>query len=1016
MKALLIQLSDIHITAKDSHFIDRAEKLADAATSRITNADEVHMVVTGDSANWGLKTEFELAEKFLRRVAARIESRTRINPRIIVIPGNHDCNFQGDQAVREILLKAVGVGSNAVSDSILGQLGCVLADFRDYQLRLCPEISQINAWHSEVRFGHVKYVIMNSALMSTIKEKPGSLQMELPHPQEDGHDGRTIYLMHHPYNWLQQDNARELAQHASAHADLFLMGHEHVAWGQSVRELYDGATITYLKAHVLHDTEDYDNSAFSTVVIDTDSGFLPESYRWNDGRFSYWQEQSSSDYIPWHKADSAKKISLLDVAYRELTNAGANFTHRKKSLITLPDIFVWPAIRSANIDVSTTKGGAIEATEFSAERISADYDSFSDIVVIRGGEQAGKSALAKVLSLSFSRKGIHPILLAAGHISSWREKSLNDRINGAIDSMYGRSQREDYQQLSPEFKVLIIDNFDLAEVARGYFEGLRALRKYFGKIILMLDSHPGLEMALTEFLNDECLVDAQVFDILEMNYSNRIELIERWIGIGDPDIDSQTLRVTAARLSKVVDETLGRNLIPAVPVFILIVLQRAETAQDLDTVVKSGSQGFLYESLIVQALSTKVQAMNVPTCLAYLTHLAQRLNHSSNDGLSQIAYEAFHVEHCSRFALDVPVARLQSQLIAAGIFDDRGGGVGFKYHFHKYYFIARSISLRDDWLLLEGEVDALIETIHTEKSANVLLFLSHIKRNSRVADKLIEKAESMFRGTAVADLFAKQRIIDDFDSSTVRALIREGSRSEQLNEHEKDLLDAETSQRELTAIAEARVKRRLDDAFSMNAAFKTLQVLGQILRNHAGEIERAEKLRITNACCELGLKTLAFMLTTVADYGPDIIAFRAAQLEAEKPGVDAAKITEELQNYLPGFASTLCVGSLIRIANAIGAEDLAPTLTESLGKSDTGRMIKLVTQLEHFSDFPKDELLKFEQEVLVRAAFLPNHVLRRFIIRRLYLFPARDELKRAVLDKFKIKALPFKFLEQRKPD
>ncbi|AKU51819.1 hypothetical protein AKJ12_20000 [Xanthomonas arboricola pv. juglandis] len=95
-------------------------------------------------------------------------------------------------------------------------------------------------------------------------------------------------------------------------------------------------------------------------------------------------------------------------------------------------------------------------------------------------------------------------------------------------------------------------------------------------------------------------------------------------------------------------------------------------------------------------------------------------------------------------------------------------------------------------------------------------------------------------------------------------------------ESHQDLLYAEASQQELTAIAEERLKDKINDALSMNAAFKTLQVLGQILRNHAGEIERSEKLRIATTCSQLGLKVLDFMLSTIADHGPELLEFRAA--------------------------------------------------------------------------------------------------------------------------------------------
>lgn len=837
--------------------------------------------------------------------------------------------------------------------------------------------------------------------------------MPLPgEPQSPAEAGqRTVFLMHHPYNWLQQDNARQLAQYAASHADLFLMGHEHVSWAYTTKELYEGSAITYFKAHVLNDTFDQANSAFQTITLDSNSGYIARSYRWAGGRFELWGEKSMDDFLPWPAHDGSRKLSFQDDYYRELNSVGTNFTHRRKSQLTLPDIFVWPSLRRA---VSSTKmqNGSLELNEVDSEDLVSRSNEFSDFIVVRGGEQSGKTALSKALASSFSRKGIHPLLMDASHVSSWREKSLNERLDAAISAAYGKGSRDDYRQLAPSRKVLIIDDFDLSQVSKGYFDGLRALRPHFGRVVLFLGSYPGLEVALSEFLSDESFVDAEIFDILDAGPGNRLSLIEKWIAIGHPDPECDEQKVMAARLSKVVDETLGRNLIPTSPVFILIVLQRAELAQDLDTVVKSGSQGFLYESLIIQALSAKVKAASVVTCLAYLSHFASELMSTGSDEMSQTLFDGFHVSHCNRYALNVPIARLQEQLVDAGILEQSGGVVSFKYPFHNYYFTARALSQIDSWLLLEPEIDRLVESIHTERNANILLFIAHIKRNAQIAEKLIVKALGMFPDRGEADLFGSHDLIDRYDSTTVRAILREGSRSAQLEENQRDLLTAEESERELTALAEARLKEKINDALSMNAAFKTLQVLGQILRNHAGEIERVEKLRIASTCSQLGLKVLDFMLSTVAAHGHELLEFRAAQLRAEFPKMNALEFAEEMEKFLPSFASNLCMGAIIKIANAIGAEDLAPTLDESLKGTPTNRFLRIVTHLEHFAEFPKKQLIDFQEDDLAGAGFLPNNVLRRFIVRRLYLFPAREELKRDVLDRFKIKALPFKFLEQ----
>jgi hypothetical protein len=295
-----------------------------------------------------------------------------------------------------------------------------------------------------------------------------------------------------------------------------------------------------------------------------------------------------------------------------------------------------------------------------------------------------------------------------------------------------------------------------------------------------------------------------------------------------------------------------------------------------------------------------------------------------------------------------------------------------------------------------------------------LLFLAHLGRNPRIAAKILLSASVMFERYEQADLFVKTPALEWHKPMEIRQILLEGSRAMQLDQLALDERDADRASKELAQVADARLRARLDDALLMNAAFKTLQVLGQVLRNHAGEIEAEEKHSIAECCVGLGLRLLSFLYETTHEHADEMLVFRGLQIRAERGQISDPELAEELEAYLPSMISNITVGTLIKIANAIGSEDLSPTIDDVLSGSNTKRLVRLVTHLEHFSDFPKKALLDFESDALQRGPVLPNSVLRRFIIRRFYLFPVREELKRAVLDRFKIRALPFKFLEQKR--
>ncbi|UPG88188.1 metallophosphoesterase [Luteibacter aegosomaticola] len=1009
MGILILHLSDMHLDDKVPGLEERAAKVTSAALSPLMDVDEVHIVISGDIASTGAVGDFSAAGRFLAALDSAILDRTGSKPVHVLAAGNHDCDFSAkDQSVRDVLLKNIETAPNAITDGIAEGVASVLGNYRSFARQWTSTGNDQGPWLTVHELRSVRYVVLHSAVTSRLKEVAGKLHMPTPAFDYDG-SRRTVLVMHHPLNWLTPESHWPLAQWAPLAGDLFLMGHEHINTAERVSNLHEDASMVYLHAHVFHDAKHPDESAFQTIYLDQETGYQPRAYAWRGDHYGLWEERSKAEMLMW-PGRAAGALSLSADGLGFLSSPGANYTHRRVEKLRLQDIYVWPDIKPGRPEKDT---GQLLTDALVIPAASLVSGKRSPVVIIRGGERHGKTSLAKMMMLGMQRSGVHPIYFSATHVSSWRERALEERFDEAVDLFYGKKSRDVYRQLPPASRALVIDDFDLPQLKTGFAEGVRLLARQFGTIYLMVDAYPGMEVALEEFLASEHFSDTELFDLLPSKASHRMELIERWIAIGaEPLRNDDPRKIVAAKLCKVVDETLGRNLLPALPVFVLIILQRAELAQDLDTVVQSGSHGFLYESMILTALQ-KVSACDVVTSQAYLVAFAAHLDALGREQLSQEEFERFHVAHCERFHLGLSLRTMQAQLVAADLLDESGSCVRFCYEFHYYYFFARHLS-QTDWVRLEPRIDALVASIHTERSANVLLFLAHIQRDVRIAEKILVHAEGLFAEKPEVDLFDRKGPLPDLSPGNVRHVLLTGSRTLELESHHQDEVDADCAQRDVYDVTEQRLQQRLNDALAMNGAFKTLQVLGQVLRNHAGEIERDEKARMADTCVALGLRILSFLHEFMGENGNEMLIFRAIQLRKEDPELTETDITRMLETYLPSFVSSTTVGTLIKIANAVGSETLTRTLDDVLGGTDTRRLLRLITTLEHFSDFPADKVLEFEKDTLRHAPPLPQSVLRRFLLRRFYLFPVREELKRAVLDRFRIESLPFQALAQRR--
>jgi len=112
------------------------------------------------------------------------------------------------------------------------------------------------------------------------------------------------------------------------------------------------------------------------------------------------------------------------------------------------------------------------------------------------------------------------------------------------------------------------------------------------------------------------------FEIVELGYVLRNRLIEKWITLGaTSNYDHESLARKVSEVERLIDTILGKNLLPAHPIFILPMLQQLEANTTVST--KSGAYGYLYEILITTALNRTSRSVDeIDTKYTYLSEFA----------------------------------------------------------------------------------------------------------------------------------------------------------------------------------------------------------------------------------------------------------------------------------------------------------------------------------------------------------------------------------------------------------
>src|SRR5260370_11302499 len=119
----------MHLTAGRANPVaSRVAAIAAAIKSRSAGASGCVIVMSGDIAFSGKPAEYELATRFFRQLLADLAPACGISAiPLLLIPGNHDCDFSLDTQTRAILLDSIAPGT--VDESVIAACVAVQAPY-----------------------------------------------------------------------------------------------------------------------------------------------------------------------------------------------------------------------------------------------------------------------------------------------------------------------------------------------------------------------------------------------------------------------------------------------------------------------------------------------------------------------------------------------------------------------------------------------------------------------------------------------------------------------------------------------------------------------------------------------------------------------------------------------------------------------------------------------------------------------------------------------------------------------
>ena len=994
-KLAVIHISDIHIHNKSDQCLRHVSKIASACFSLARDADACLLTITGDVAFSGSVAEYEAARDLLiRPLVDAIKLETARPVYISITPGNHDCMLKPHNEVRETLIQAIIENPSKAEDKDMVAACTQVQDnffnFVDDLLTPKPEMHSKLFWQQEFQIGgkYVRVSSLNAAWMTRLPESQGQLvyPINLFESQLATPAYLHLALVHHPFNWYSQSAYHQLRKRIRHSCTAILSGHEHVSNAGKIDEQLSGASL-FFEAPALQPHERNTTAGFSIHLFDLDQKDVTSqsfsisptntlkigssiSHSWNDDSLIHGALNVSNNFA------------------NLLSDAGGNFTHTAKERLTLDDVFVWPDVRYLGDDELGKQ------RTHSAQEIIGQLKTGKKIIIY-GDEKAGKTTLIFWYFRELIAHGFVPVYLSASDLNIKSENDSKRRIDKAISAQY--SSPDKIMSFAREKLVLLVDDVDRLKSGLHTLPSLFSYaERHFSSICLTAAS--GFEV--TNLVSSDAanaLLFFKNFDLMRFGLKLRHKLIKKWCTLSAVPTKSE-LDKRIDEVETIVNSVIGKQLVPEYPLYLLILLQSAE--QHRHGEIQNSGLSFYYQYLITKSLGeVGVKPTELDEHFNYLSIFAWKFKEKGSKELDMIDLTEVNAMFSKRF-VTVDLSERLALLTRARVFAKHGDSYSFAYPYIYYFFIGRYLAKNIDRPDIRAWIEESCRKLYLRDRANAIMFLSHHVENSWVIGLICQVLRECFSDKRPVEL--------NEDTAFLNQLVEQSSQltlmSTDIDKNQSDVREfKDTLVDSINPEEESNQYDLLSITAKWNLLHKTAEILGLILKNYYGSLERPQKQEMIREVFDGPLRALRLWLDEIAADIPRFVQeLQLAELTQDSNLTHEAaerRVNRRVFNILGWVATGVIASSGSFVASNKLREDIA-VVVDGQPDNNAYRLIQAASVLLKPGSLPLAQIRKLAED-LERNPYAFG-VLQSLGFSHMYMFHMDEPQKQSLSSMLKI--------------
>ena len=991
MTIVLLHLSDIHIKTARDPILARTREIAACAFSVLHPASHVFIIVSGDIAYSGSAEQYGLATEFFAQIRDILSSEAKCEISFVLVPGNHDCNFERNTGARKLLVTSLeGANALEIDDSIVATCTEIQSEFFDFRhaLEARSNVDDDRLWRIsrfEVNGKTITFDCLNIPWVSKIHEDPGRLYFPI-----DKYSTRVqlepdlrIVVMHHPLNWFNQSIYRSFRTFIRTIADIVISGHEHQGAVGTITDA-DSDMSAYIEGCVLQGEQNLTDSAFNVITVDIDHGqFASTQFRWDGTRYKPTEEGSWSDYhdLP------AKRINpfAISSAFQEqMDDPGAYFKHPGRTNITLSDIFVYPDLRKiGNGSGEDRRRVFVNSSQLRAPEATADG------ILLEGEEKAGGTSLLYQLYREYHGRGYVPLYVKGKDLRRSTDAEIDAAVRHAVQHQYGASQVIAFDQLSSSKKLLLLDDFDDGpmKAANARADLLSSLRRRFGHIVVTV----GNMFEVREMLEGDksrALVSLEHYVMQPFGHVLRAQLVSRWVSLcTDGTVSAATLLARRDQAEKLMNAVMTKAVIPSVPLYLLTLLQSMEAGRGGD--FKDSGLGYYYQFLLTEAFqSSGVKADKLTEVFQYAGQLAWEFHAKNRRDLSIAELKDFN----NRFSKEWHTVEFQPRLdvlVEARVLAKVGEDYAFRYPYIYYFLKGQVLSEKLGDIDVRAYIAHCCGHLYVRDHANTVLFLAHHTNDNYVLDCIADGMRSLFRTcqplTFKGDTDGVARFI-----SAAPQLKYSGETPQKHRERRNELADKLDDGHDGLAECEEE-SENLSLLAQMTMLFKTTEILGQVLKNQYSKIPRTRKGKLIEELFDGPLRALHDFFD-FCEKNPDALdAVVEAALRKKNKVLGDEERKTIARKAVGSVVQVITFAFVWRTVQSANSESLVEDVRDVVKRraSPAFKLIEMGMVLDSPKALPRPQLKQLHKEI--QSDFLANRLLQMMLLNRLYMFKTSEQ-------------------------